>query len=258
MSSTDFSLDWFSLEGKNALVTGGNGGLGQGLSMGLARAGANIMISSLDAPTGAMQTQIEALGRRYHRTQADISQPLVTDEVVRECVETLGSIDILVNCAGISRLAEFDAFSREKWDSMVAVNLSAPFHLSQSAARAMKPQGHGKIINICSLFSFLGGRGSPAYAATKHGIAGLTRTCCDELAEHNIQVNGIAPGYFKTPLTAATFSDPDKTAAIVNRIPAGRLGTPADLMGAVVFLASPASNYVNGHLLTVDGGYLVR
>ena len=141
---------------------------------------------------------------------------------------------------------------------MVAINLTAAFEMSYEAAQRMVPQRHGKIINICSLFSTLGGRWSPAYAATKHGIAGLTKAYCDELAQYSIQVNGVAPGYYATELTAATRSDPESNQRILDHIPAGRWGDPSDLMGAIVFLASRASDYVNGHVLVVDGGYLVR
>jgi NAD(P)-dependent dehydrogenase (short-subunit alcohol dehydrogenase family) len=173
-------------------------------------------------------------------------------------VERLGSVDILVNSAGVAPLAGVLDFGRSQWDATVAVNLTAAFDLSYEAARRMVPQRSGKIINICSVFSFLGGQRSPAYAATKHGLAGLTKAYCDELAEHNIQVNGIAPGYYATDLTAATRSDPELSNRILEHIPARRWGEPADLMGAVVFLASRASDYINGHLLVVDGGYLVR
>ncbi len=149
-------------------------------------------------------------------------------------------------------------FGRPQWDATVAVNLTAAFEMSYEAAQRMVPQRSGKIINICSVFTFLGGRLSPAYAATKHGIAGLTKAYCDELAQHNIQVNGIAPGYYATAITAATRSDPETNRRVLEHIPADRWGDPADLMGAVVFLASRASDYVNGHILSVDGGYLVR
>jgi NAD(P)-dependent dehydrogenase (short-subunit alcohol dehydrogenase family) len=149
-------------------------------------------------------------------------------------------------------------FGREQWDATVQVNLTAAFEMSHEAAKHMVPRGSGKIVNICSLFSFLGGRLSPAYAATKHGIAGLTKAYCDELAQHGIQVNGIAPGYFATAITATTRSDPEASRQILEHVPAGRWGVPADLMGTVVFLASRASDYVNGHVLVVDGGYLVR
>ena len=149
-------------------------------------------------------------------------------------------------------------FGPAQWDATVAVNLTAAFGMSHEAAKVMIPQRSGKIINIGSLFSFRGGQRSAAYAASKHGLAGLTKAYCDELAQYDIQVNGIAPGYYATAITAATRGDPETNKRVLDHIPAGRWGDPADLMGAVVFLASRASDYVNGHLLTVDGGYLVR
>jgi NAD(P)-dependent dehydrogenase (short-subunit alcohol dehydrogenase family) len=178
--------------------------------------------------------------------------------VVDQCVADLGGIDILVNSAGICLLADVEEFDRTEWDPMVAVNLTAAFELSRAASREMVKHGSGKIINIASLFSFLGGRQSPAYAASKAGIVGFTKAYCDELAEQNVQVNAIAPGYFATAITAATRSNPELNRRVVEHIPAGRWGDPADLMGATVFLASRASDYVNGHVLVVDGGYLVR
>ena len=155
-------------------------------------------------------------------------------------------------------MAEVLDFGRLQWDATVQVNLTAAFEMSFEAAQRMVPQRSGKIINICSMFSFLGGRLSPAYSATKHGIAGLTKAYCDELAEHNIQVNGIAPGYYATAITTNTRSNPVTNQRVLDHIPAGRWGEPMDLMGTVVFLASRASDYVNGHVLCVDGGYLVR
>ena len=170
-------------------------------------------------------------------------------------------MDILVNCAGICNIADVLDFGREQWDPMIAINLTGAFDLSHAVAKYMIPQKSGKIINICSLFSFLGGLGSPAYAAMKAGLMGLTKAYADELGKYGICVNGIAPGYFQTAMTAGTGSgneeDP-KYIAIKNHIPADRWGDRQDLMGATVFLASHASDYVNGTLLVVDGGYLVR
>ena len=179
-------------------------------------------------------------------------------EIVAACVDRLGSLDILVNSAGICPLASVLEFGRAQWDATVAVNLTAAFEMAYEAAKVMIPQRSGKIINICSLFSFLGGRWSSAYAATKHGLAGFTKAYADELAEYDIQVNGIAPGYYATEITTATRSDPVTNQRVLDHIPAARWGDPADLMGATVFLASRASDYVSGHVLVVDGGYLVR
>ncbi len=258
MDITDFSMSLFSLEGKNAIVTGGNTGLGQAFALALAKGGANVFVPSLADDDGATRQLIEGEGRRYEFMVADITSGGACADVIGACVERLGSVDILINSAGICPLGEVLEFGREKWDATVAVNLTAAFEMSFEAAKVMVPQRSGKIINICSMFSYLGGRLSPAYSATKHGIAGLTKAYCDELAMHNIQVNGIAPGYYATAITANTRANPDSNRRVLEHIPAERWGVPADLMGAVVFLASRASDYVNGHVLAVDGGYLVR
>lgn len=258
MPITDFALDYFSLAGRNAIVTGGNTGLGQAFSLALAKGGANVMVPSLADDDGTTRSLIEAEGVRYEFLEADITAPGAPKAVVDTCVERLGSIDILINSAGICPLAEVLDFDRTPWDATVAVNLTAAFEMSHEAAKHMVPQRSGKIINICSMFSFLGGRLSPAYSATKHGIAGLTKAYCDELAEHNIQVNGIAPGYYATAITTNTRSNPVTNQRVLDHIPANRWGETLDLMGTVVFLSSRASDYVNGHILCVDGGYLVR
>lgn len=258
MDIRDFSIHHFSLAGKNAIVTGGNTGLGQAFALALAKGGAGVFVPSIVDDGGETRELIEAEGVRCGFMVADITAPGAPGRIVDACAEELGSVDILVNSAGICLLADVLDFGRSQWDAMIAVNLTAAFEMSHEAARRMVPQRSGKIINVCSLFSVLGGRSSPAYAASKHGIAGLTRAYCDELAEHNIQVNGIAPGYFATEITAATRSDPDANRQILDHTPAGRWGDPFDLMGTVVFLASRASDYVNGHVLVVDGGYLVR
>lgn len=254
----DFGLDLFSLKGKNAIVTGGNTGLGQAFALGLAAAGADVFVPSLVDDDGETQKLVEAQGQRFASMTADITKPGACASVVDTCFEQFGSVDIVVNSAGISLLDDVEDFGRDKWDAMVAVNLTAAFELSHEATRYMIPQRSGKIINIASLFTFLGGQQSPAYAATKHGIAGFTKAYCDELAQHNIQVNALAPGYFATKITEATRSDPETNQRVIDHIPAGRWGDPSDLMGALVFLACRASDYVNGHTLVVDGGYLVR
>jgi len=258
MDIADFSLDLFSLAGRNALVTGGNTGLGRAFSLALAKAGADVFAVGLAEDDGSTRRLAEGAGRRFVFEKADITQPGIPVAIVNRCVETLGSVDILVNSAGIALLSDVAEFGRDMWDPMVAVNLTAAFELAYEASKFMIEQRSGKIINIASLFSFLGGRRSPAYAATKAGIAGFTKAYCDELGTHNIQVNAIAPGYFKTAITEAARADPDTDRRIVEHIPAARWGEIADLMGATVFLASRASDYVNGHVLVVDGGYLVR
>jgi NAD(P)-dependent dehydrogenase (short-subunit alcohol dehydrogenase family) len=234
MEISEFSMDFFSLAGRKAIVTGGNTGLGQAFSLALAKAGADVFVPSVMDDDGQTGPLIAATGRRYEYLKIDITAPGAATTVIATCVERFGAVDILVN------------------------SLTAAFELSYEAAQKMIPQKSGKIINICSLFSFLGGRWSSAYAATKHGLAGFTKAYCDELAMHNIQVNGIAPGYYATEITRKTRSDPVTNQRVLDHIPAERWGEPVDLMGALVYLASRASNYVNGHLLVVDGGYLVR
>ena len=258
MQITDFAMDYFSLAGKSAIVTGGNTGLGQAFAVALAKGGADVFVPSIVDDDGSTRRMIEAEDVRYEFVQADITETGTPKRIVDACVEQLGSVDILINSAGVGPLAEVLEFDRTKWDPAVAVNLTAAFEMSYEVAQHMVPQRSGKIINICSMFSFLGGRLSPAYAATKHGIAGLTKAYCDELAMHNIQVNGIAPGYYATAITENTRRNPETNQRVLDHIPAERWGEPADLMGAVVFLAGRASDYVNGHILAVDGGYLVR
>lgn len=258
MEIQEFSMDLFSLNGKNAIVTGGNSGLGRAFALALANAGANLFIPSIMEDDGTTKKLIEEAGSKMEFLLIDITDKGAPKKIIETCVEKFGSVDIVVNSAGICKLAEVLDFDRSKWDPMIDINLTAAFELSYEAAQVMVPQRSGKIINICSLFSFLGGQWSPAYAATKHGIAGLTKAYCDELAQYNIQVNGIAPGYFATDITKETRSNPETNKRVLDHIPANRWGDVADLMGTTVFLASRASDYVNGHILTVDGGYLVR
>ncbi|UQN14141.1 SDR family oxidoreductase [Gulosibacter sp. ACHW.36C] len=255
---TDFSLDLFSLAGKTALVTGGNTGLGQGFTVALANAGANVYVPSVLEDAGETAALVRPGGGEVRCAVANLTDEGVPERVIGECVREFGQLDVLVNSAGIVRLGGVTEFGRAEWDPMLAVNLTAAFELSHFAAKHMIPRGSGKIINIASLFTFLGGLDSPAYAATKHGIAGLTKAYADELGAHGIQVNALAPGYFATAITAETRSKPGENQRILDRIPAGRWGEVRDLMGPLVFLASDASNYVNGHVLSVDGGYLVR
>lgn len=258
MQIADFSLGWFSLAGRVAVVTGGGSGLGRAFSVALAAAGADLYVPTLVPDDGETRSLVEAAGRRYQEVVVDLTAPGVPREVIEGCLSTYGQLDVLVNSAGRNAVAPLADFGREAWDPMVALNLTAAFELAHEAARPMVEQGSGKIINVASVFSFLGGRGSPAYAATKHGLVGFTRAYADELAGRGVQVNAIAPGYVATALTAATRADPVADRAIRDHTPAGRWGEPADLMGALVFLAGRASDYVNGHVLTVDGGYTVR
>lgn len=254
----DFQMDFFSLKGKNAIVTGGNSGLGQSFALALAKGGANVLCASYVDDDGTTQKLIEGAGVKYEFMQADISVKGVPKTIAERCVEKFGSVDILINSAAICNLNDLLDFDRDDWDPMIAVNLTASFELSRECAKYMVPQKSGKIINICSLFSYLGGLGSPAYAAMKHGLFGLTKAYADELGKHNIQVNGIAPGYYATDITTATRSNPESNKRVLDHIPADRWGERQDLMGAVVYLASKASEYVNGTMLVVDGGYLVR
>jgi len=259
MNVMDFNMDFFSLKGKNAIVTGGNSGLGQAFSVALAKGGANVMAVSIMEDDGETRGWVEECGVQYKYVYGDITADGECRRVVDECVNTWGSIDILVNCAGICiNIEDVTKFTRKEWDKMVSVNLTAAFEMIHESCKYMIKQESGKVINIASLFAFLGGQWSPAYAATKHGIVGLTKSMCDELAQFNIQVNAIAPGYFATKLTEKTRSDAKRNAEILSHIPANRWGWTADLMGACVFLSSDASNYVNGTVLTVDGGYLMR
>ncbi len=258
MDIQDFTMEFFSLKGKNAIVTGGNTGLGQSFAFALAKAGANVLVPSLLEDDGKTKNIIEKEGVHFEFMLIDITEDGAPKQIIQTCVEKFGSIDIIVNSAGISILDTLENFGREQWDKMVNINLTAVFELSYEASKYMIQQKSGKIINICSLYSFLGGQLSPAYASTKHGLAGFTKAYCDELAQFNIQVNGIAPGYYATAITARTRSDPETSKRVLDHIPAGRWGDPKDLMGATIFLASRASDYVNGHILVVDGGYLVR
>ncbi|WP_445255992.1 SDR family oxidoreductase [Nocardioides aurantiacus] len=258
MELGDFTLDVFSLQGRRAIVTGGNTGLGQACTVALAAAGADVLVAGVADDGGRTEALVTERGRRHVFVEADLTHPDTPRRVVEHCVTELGGLDVLVNSAGICLVDDVDGFDRTRWDPMISVNLTAAFELSREAALVMARQGSGKIVNIASLFSFLGGRGSPAYAASKAGVAGFTRAYCDELGDRGVQVNAIAPGYFTTALTESIRADETRDQRILERIPAGRWGDPADLMGATVFLASRASDYVSGHVLTVDGGYLVR
>jgi NAD(P)-dependent dehydrogenase (short-subunit alcohol dehydrogenase family) len=258
MNIDQFSMDFFSLKGKTAIVTGGNSGLGLAFSTALAKAGANIFIPSIILDDGQGYQMIEKQGVFVEMMKIDITEPGAPKQIINNCLDRFGTIDILVNNAGICKLNSVLEFGRSDWDPMIAINLTAAFELSHEAAKIMIPKKSGKMINICSLFSYLGGQGSSAYAATKHGIAGLTKAYCDELAQFNIQVNGIAPGYYATEITAETRRNPESNRKVLEHIPSERWGELQDLMGTVVFLASQAADYVNGQIIAVDGGYLVR
>jgi NAD(P)-dependent dehydrogenase (short-subunit alcohol dehydrogenase family) len=258
MNVEDFGLEFFSLKNKTAIVTGGNSGLGQAFALALAKAGANIFIPSLIAETAECRSLFEDVGVKVEFMEINLTDENAPAEIVEKCVKQFGAIDILVNNAGICAIKPVLEFGRKEWDSMMSLNMTAAFELSHETAKVMIPQKSGKIINICSLFSYLGGLGSPAYSASKHALVGFTKAYCDELAPHNIQVNGIAPGYYATEITETTRNNPETNQRVLDHIPANRWGQTQDLMGTAVFLASRASNYVNGHVVVVDGGYLVR
>lgn len=253
-------LDTFRLDGKVALVTGASRGLGQAMAVGLAEAGADI--AGLDRTPDCNETceQVQALGRRFLNLTADLQTSSVQDlnAAVQQVVSELGSVDILINNAGIIRRTPALEFSEDDWDSVLQINLKAAFFLSQAAARVMVQQGRGKIINIASMLSFQGGILVPSYTSAKSAIMGLTRALANEWASLGINVNAIAPGYMATDNTAPLRADEARSAAILARIPVGRWGLPDDLKGAAVFLASDASNYLHGATIPVDGGWLAR
>jgi len=252
-------LDSFKLDGKVALVTGAAQGLGQGMALALAEAGADI--ASLDR-VGCEGTceAVRALGRKYCESVVDLRAATVDDlkAVVARIVAELGHIDILVNNAGTIRRTPAIDFSETDWDDVLQINLKAAFFLAQAVGRVMIAQGGGKIINTASMLSFQGGITVPSYTASKSGLAGLTRALANEWAKHNINVNAIAPGYMATDNTSALRADQNRSTSILDRIPAGRWGTPDDLRGVVVFLASSASDYMHGAIVPVDGGWLTR
>ena len=251
-------LDAFKLGGRVALVTGATRGLGQGIAIGLAEAGADV--AALDVlSVDETAARVSAAGRRCHPLSADLSQgtPDMAREIVAECVSGLGRIDILVNNAGIIRRAPALDYPQEDWDPVIAINLTSAFYLAQAAARRFVEQGGGgKIINTASVLSFDGGILVPAYVATKHGIAGLTKALANEWAPRGINVNAIAPSYFETEVTAAIREDPQRREALLSRLPAGRFGTAEDLAGPAVLLASDAAAYMHGSIVAVDGGWL--
>ncbi len=251
----------FSLEGETAMVTGASRGLGQAIAISIAEAGANVICVS-SRPGGAAGTAatIRKLGREAWEVAADLS--------VRDAVQSLadeaekvaggGGIGILVNNAGTIRRSAAKDYPLDDWDHVLRTNLDSVFILSQRIGRSMVARHKGKIINVASLLSFSGGITVPAYTASKHAVAGLTKALANEWAKEGVQVNAVAPGYFRTDNTEALRQDAKRSAEILGRIPAGRWGEPGDLTGAVVFLASQASNYVNGHVLVVDGGWMAR
>ncbi|MES0263728.1 2-dehydro-3-deoxy-D-gluconate 5-dehydrogenase KduD [Citrobacter sedlakii] len=251
-------LNAFSLTGKVALVTGCDTGLGQGMTVALAEAGCDIIGVNRKIPHDTA-AKVAATDRRFFAIQADLSQQDLLADIVAQAVGQFGRLDILVNNAGTIRREDALSFSEKDWDDVVNLNLKSVFFLSQAVARQFIAQGDGgKIINIASMLSFQGGIRVPSYTASKSGILGITRLLANEWAQYGINVNAIAPGYMATNNTQQLRDDAERNKEIVDRIPAGRWGTPEDLQGPVVFLASRASDYVNGYTLAVDGGWLAR
>jgi len=252
-------LEKFDLHGQVAMVTGASRGLGQGIAVGLAEAGADIVgvsRGSCDETAAA----VERVGRRFAYLSCDLSTATVADlgQLVTDAVAALGRLDILVNAAGTTARHPSLDYPEDDWDMVLTVNLKSLMFLSQAAGRHFAKQGRGKIINIASALSFQGGFTVPSYTASKHGVVGVTRAMANELAAMNINVNAIAPGYMLTDMTAPLKADPVRNPAIMARVPAGRWGTPEDLQGAAVFLASDASSFCHGMVLAVDGAWLVR
>ena len=247
----------FDLSGRVAIVTGANTGIGQGIAIALAEAGADVALVGR-TPAEETAEEVRRAGRKAAIVHADLSTIAPVKGVVQRTTAELGGVDILVNNAGIIRRADALDFSEEDWDAVIDTNLKSVFFLSQAVARHMVEQGRGKIINIASMLSFQGGIRVPSYTASKSGVAGLTKLLANEWAAKGINVNAIAPGYIATSNTAALQDDEVRNRQILERIPARRWGKPSDLAGAAVFLASDASDYVHGHILAVDGGWLAR
>lgn len=251
-------LDQFRLDGKLALVTGAASGLGAAIAMALAEAGASVACHGNRRPADSTRDGIRRMGRESQSFAADLSAPNGADELYQAVVAAMGAPDILVNNAGTIYRDAAEDYGTQAWMTVLQVNLNSAFRLCQLAGGAMLERRQGKIINIASLLSFQGGIRVPAYAASKGGVAQVTKALANEWAGRNVQVNAIAPGYFRTENTSALQKDETRNRQILERIPAARWGDPEDLAGAAVFLASPASDYVNGEVLVVDGGWMAR
>ena len=251
-------MDLFNLTGKVAVVTGTNRGIGQDIAIGLAEAGADIAL--IQRNTNDLQTkhQIEELGQKVEVFQCDLANADEIRKVIPKIIQSFGNIDILVNNAGIQRRNPSELFTEQDWDDVLNINLKSTFLLSQEVGRIMLQQGKGKIINIASLLSFQGGINVPAYAAAKGGVAQLTKALSNEWASKGINVNAIAPGYIATDMNEALLHNETRNRQILERIPAGRWGNAEDFKGSVIYLASKASDYVHGHVLVVDGGWMGR
>jgi 2-dehydro-3-deoxy-D-gluconate 5-dehydrogenase len=251
-------LDQFKLNGKVALITGISSGLGEAISVGLAEAGADIIgVDYVEVPE--IKAKIEAMGRRFLGVVANLTSIEPIQGIINQGVRSFGQIDILINNAGIIRRADSLEFTEKDWDDVMNVNVKTVFFFSQAVAKQfIKQRTSGKIINMASMHSFQGGVHVPSFTASKSGVVGITRLMANEWAKLNINVNAVAPGYMASNDTVSLRSDEERSAEILGRIPAGRWGIPEDLQGAMVFLASPASNYINGYTIAIDGGWLAR
>jgi 2-deoxy-D-gluconate 3-dehydrogenase len=252
-------LEAFKLDGKTALVTGASAGLGAAIAVALAEAGANVVAHGNSREPDKTCELIKGSGRRSLAVRGDLGDKTVPQQLIAQTLDEFGRLDILINNAGTIRRAPAVDYSEEDWATVIEVNLSSVFRLAQLAGKHMIETGHGgKIVNIASLLSFQGGITVPAYAASKGGVAQLTKALANEWAKYGINVNAIAPGYMRTDNTAALQADETRNRQILERIPAGRWGEPDDIAGPAVFLSSSASNYLNGHILVVDGGWMGR
>jgi 2-deoxy-D-gluconate 3-dehydrogenase len=253
------SLEAFSLSGKNAIVTGAATGIGKAIAVALAQAGANVACHGRSpGATSDVVAEIVSLGRHAVEVTGDMADRETPKQIFADAITAFGQIDILINNAGTIKRSPAVDFSDEDWSLVIEVNLSSVFRMCQEAGRHMIDRGGGKIVNIASLLSFQGGINVPAYTASKSAVAGLTKALANEWAKDDINVNAIAPGYIATNNTAALQADETRNRQILERIPAGRWGRPEDIAGVAVFLSAPASDYMNGHILTVDGGWMGR
>ncbi len=250
-------LEKYKIDGELAVVTGGTKGIGKAIAIGLAEAGADIAVVSR-TPHGDVENKVRSLGRQYMHLRADLTRREETKAVIPKVQESMGDVTILVNNSGMCPRTPARDFAESDWDATLEIDLSASFILSQAAGRRMLDKGKGKIINIASILAFQGGITIPAYAASKHGVAGLTKALANEWASQGVNVNAIAPGYIATEFIEPLMNDPERSKALLARIPAGRWGDPRDIAAATVYLASSASDYLHGTILTVDGGWMGR
>jgi 2-deoxy-D-gluconate 3-dehydrogenase len=255
--ASDATGSMFSLRGRRALVTGAGSGIGFAIASGFATAGADLVLGSDSDNLSVIANMVSDHGVQATELVVDLADRTATDRAISELLAD-GAVDILVNNAGLMRRAPCERFSDGDWDAVLEVNTTAAFRLAKAIGGPMLGRGQGKIINVASMLSFQGGWHVPAYAASKHAILGLTRSMANEWASRGVQVNAIAPGYIETATTGALRADTDREREVLARIPAGRWGNPNDLVGAAVFLASAASDYVSGAVLAVDGGWLAR